>query len=155
MGVGSEPDVVGEVPADVIGIIVDDDVVRIPEPSVTETNVVGSYGEEETAEPETAGTTATEAPHMAAPETAGEATMLPGMIQMVMSVVAAGIMAYPLSATIHVRSIGVSFFFVEVAIFLGRMRRGYSRGTVLGNVLMAATDLRPATTLMAAVLGQG
>jgi hypothetical protein len=43
-----------------------------------------------------------------------------------------------------------------MTVFLGRMRRVYSRGTVLRNILMAATDLGPAATaLMAAVLGQG
>jgi len=73
--VGSQPDVVGKVPANVIGIIVDDDDVRIPEPAITEANVVGSYRKEETAEPEAAGTTASESPHVAATETASEASM--------------------------------------------------------------------------------
>ena len=154
--VGSEPDVIGEVPADVIGILVDDDFVRIPEPSATEAKVVGSYGEVETAEPEAAGATAYEAPHVAAAETAGEAAMLPRMIQMVMRVVAAGIMAHPLSIGMHVGSFGMSFLVVEFAVFLGRMWSGYFRRTALRNVLMAATDLRPgATACMFFVLCQG
>ena len=115
MDAGSEPDVIGEVPADVIGVIVDDNFVGIPEPSATEANVVGSYGEVEAAEPETAGATACEAPHMTAAETAGEAAMLPRMIQMVMRVVAAGIMARPLSIGMHVGSFGMSFLVVEFA----------------------------------------
>ncbi len=151
--VGSEPDIIGEVPADVIGIVVNDDVVRIPEPVVTETKVVWSYGEIETAEPEAAGTTASKAKDVAATNTTGEVTMLPGMIQMVMRVVAAGIMAYPSFASIDVRSIGMSFLFAEVAVFLRWMRSAYFRRTVLRDVLTAAADLRPAAT--AGVLCQG
>ena len=81
--------------------------------------------------------------------------MLPRTIQMVMSVVAAGVMAHPLFAPIHVRSIGMSFLLAELAVFLGRMWSGYSRRAALRNVLMAATDLWPGATLMAAVLRQG
>ena len=73
---------------------------------------------------------------------------------MVMSVVAAGIMAHPLSIGMYVRSIGMSAPVVEVAVFLGWTRSVYSRRTVLRNVLMAATDLRPAAALLAAMLCQ-
>src|SRR6202158_3059814 len=68
--VGSEPDVIGEVPADMIGIVIDDDVVRIPEPVVTEINVEWSYGEVETADPEAAGTTAFKPPHTSGADSA-------------------------------------------------------------------------------------
>jgi hypothetical protein len=150
--VGSEPDVIGEVPADVIGIGVDDDVVRIPEPAVRETNVVGSDGEVETAEPEAAGTTASEAPHVAAAETAGESAMFPRTFQTVMSVAAAAIVAHPLSIVMHMGSIGVSAPVVEVAVLLDRMRTPHARRTVCRNVLPAATDLRPATALSTTAL---
>ena len=155
--VGSEPDVISQVPADVIGIVVDDDVVRIPEPAVTEANVIGSDREVETAKPEAARTTASKAPHMAATETTGESAMFPWMIQVVMSVAAASIMAHPFSAVVYVRSIGMSFPVVEVAVFLSLMRRGRSRRTVPGDVLAAATDLRPtaAVVLMATMLRHG
>jgi hypothetical protein len=93
---------------------------------------------------------------MATAETASEAAMLPGVIETVMSVVAAGIMAHPLFAPINVGSVGMSFLFAEVAVFLSRTRGGDSRRTVLRDVLMAATDLRlGATACMAAMLCQG
>ena len=117
MDVGSEPDVIGEVPADVIGIVIDDDVVRIPVPAVTVAHIVRSHVEEEAAEPEAAGTSASEAPDVTAAESAGEAAMLPGMIQMVVSVAAAGIMAHPFSAVVHMGGVGMSFAVVEVAVF--------------------------------------
>src|SRR5208282_3095914 len=154
--IGSEPDVIGEVPPDVIRIIVDDDVVRIPEPAVTVANVVGSHVEVETAEPKAAGASASEAPHVAATETAGEAAMFPRMVQMIVSVVAAGVMAHPLSIAMHVGSCGMSFLVVELAVFLGRMWSSYFRRAVLGNVLMATTNFRPSTAaLMSAMLCHG
>jgi hypothetical protein len=92
---------------------------------------------------------------MAAPYTAGEVAMLPRVIQMVVGIVGAGVMAYPLSAPIDVGSIGMSLFLAEVAVFLGRMRSGYFRRTVLRDILMAAAHLRPATAAMCVVLCQG
>ena len=84
---------------------------------------------------------------MTATDTTSEAAMLPRMIQMVMSVAAAGIMAHPLPIGMHVGSFGMSCLVVELAVFLGRMRSVYLRRTVLGNVLMAAADLRPAACM--------
>ncbi len=149
----SQPDVVGQVPTDVIGIVVNDDVIRIPEPAVAETNIIRSHGEVEPTEPEAAGPSAYETPDVAAAETAGEVAMLPRMIQMVMRVVGAGVMAHPLFAPIDVGSVGMSGLFAEVAVLLGRVRRRYLRRTMCRNVLTPA-DLRPATTFMAFLLRQ-
>jgi hypothetical protein len=80
--------------------------------------------------------------------------MLPRTIQTVMSVVAAGIVAHPLSTVVHVGSIGVSFPIVEMSVFFRRMRSGYPRRAVFGDVLASATNLLPPSTLMAFVLGQ-
>src|ERR1019366_7147797 len=122
---------------------------------VTEADVVGSHRKVETAEPEAAGTTACEVPDVAAPDTTGQATMLPRIIQMVMRVVPAGIMAHPLSTGMYVRSIGMSCLVVELAVFLRRRRSGYFLRTALRNVLMTATDLWPGATCMFFVLRQG
>jgi hypothetical protein len=148
VGIGSKPYVIGEVPADVIGIVVNNDVIRIPEPAVTETDVVGSHREEEASEPEAAGTTASEMPHMTATETTAEAAMLPGMIHVVMNVAATGIVTDPFSTVVNVRSVGMSSPVVEVAVFLGCMRGGYSGRTVPGNVFMPTADLWPPAASM-------
>jgi len=76
------------------------------------------------------------------------------MIQMVMRIVPAGIMAHPLSIGMYVGSFGMSWLVVELAVFLHRMRCGYFRRTVLGNVLVAATDLWPGAAMFF-VLCQG
>lgn len=155
MDIGSEPNVIGKVPADVIGIVIDDDVIGIPQPAVTETNVVWCNREIKTAEPEATGTTACKVPDMAASDTAGEVAMFPGMIQMVMGIVAAGIMANPLSIGMDVGSIRMSFLVAEFAVFIDGVSGGYSGRTVLRNVLMAATDFRSGATCMFFVLCQG
>ena len=91
---------------------------------------------------------------MSATDTAGEAAMLPRMVQMVMRIVAAGIMAHPFPTAMYVGSIGMSSFVVEVAMFLDRVRSGYSRRAVCRNVHTAATDVGPAAATMAAMLCQ-
>ena len=50
--------------------------------------------------------------------------------------------------------IGVSFPIVEMSVFFRRMRSGYPRRAVFGDVLASATNLLPPSTLMAFVLGQ-
>ena len=50
--VGAEPGVVGEVPAGVVRIFVDDDLVGVPKPAVNIAKVVRSYAEVEASKPE-------------------------------------------------------------------------------------------------------
>jgi hypothetical protein len=76
--VGSEADVVGEVPAGVVGIVVDDDVVGVPEPSVRVGEVPGGYAEVEAAEPEAGWTSSAETPDVGGAEAAGEVAVLVG-----------------------------------------------------------------------------
>ena len=66
----------------------------------------------EAAERKAAGTTAFEVPHMSATDTAGEAAMLPRMVQMVLRIVAAGIVAHPFPTAMYVGSIGMSSLIV-------------------------------------------
>jgi hypothetical protein len=90
---------------------------------------------------------------MAATETAFEAAMFPRMIEVVMRIVTAGVMAYPLSTVVYVRSIRMSFAVVEVTVLLGRTRVLYSGGTVPGDVLTSATNLRTAAAFVALCRG--
>jgi hypothetical protein len=78
---------------------------------------------------------------MFAADTPGEAAMLPGMIQMVMRVVGASVMAHPFPTAMYVGSIGMSWLVVEVGVLVERARSVYSRRAVCRNVLTAATDL--------------
>jgi hypothetical protein len=149
--VGAEPDVIGEVPAIVVGVIVDNDVIAIPEPVIAVSKVKRANAEIEAAEPESIGAASTESPSVTAANAAGEVAMFPGMIQMEAGLVASVVMSDPFAVVVDVGSFGMAFM---VAIgssrrrgLVGRAVRG--RGAVVGNV--ATTD----GVLMVIVLRQG
>jgi len=145
VNVGAKSYVVGEVPAFVVGIVVDDDVVAIPEPVVAETKVIGRNAEIKTAEPEATGATTAEVPDVAAADAAGEASVLPGMVEVVVNVVAASVMADPFAVGVDVRSVWVTGLVVEVTLLRGcvcgcGMRSACWRGTVGGDVSSSTAD---------------
>ena len=86
--------------------------------------------------------------------------MLPGMIQMVVSIVAPGIMAHPLTIGVDMRRFGMSLFVVEFTVLLRCLplfrrclplllvRRSLNgRGAPFGNV--SSADIRFAAMLLA------
>jgi len=94
---------------------------------------------------------------MAAAKTAGEAAVLPRMIDAIVLVAATGIVANPLVIAVDVRSFGVIWPVAEGAcVFLGAglggARPGISRGrwTVRGNV--TATHVASTAALLALAL---
>ncbi len=99
-----------------VGIIVDDDVVTIPIPVVAKADVIGSDAEIETAEPETVGTSSGEVPDVA--DAAGEMAVLPRVIEAVVRIVAACVVADPFADRVDVRRVGVSGLVIEVTVFL-------------------------------------
>lgn len=104
MDVGAEADVVGEVPADVVGIFVDDDVVAGPIPVVAIAEIRGGDAEIETVKPETGRAAAGEVPDMAFAEAPAEVAMLPRMILVEAGVFGARFMADPFALVIDVRA---------------------------------------------------
>jgi hypothetical protein len=111
----AEADVVCQVPADVVGIFVDDDVVAIPEPAVAKADVVRSDAEIEAAEPEAAGTASGQMPYVAGAETAGKVAVLPRMIEVVVGIVGTGIVADPFAVGVNVGGVGMAFVVVEMS----------------------------------------
>src|SRR5260370_795808 len=93
--VGAESGVVGQVPAVVVGIFVDDDGIAVPIPVVGVVVIVGSYAEIEAAEPKALAISSAKVIDVAAAKAAGEAAVFPGMIEMIVRVAATGIMADP------------------------------------------------------------
>ncbi len=112
--VGSQPHVVGQVPAGMVGIFIDDDVIAVPEPVAAEANVIRSDTEIEAAEPEAVGAASGEMPDVAAAEAAGKASVLPGMIEVVVGIVGTGVVADPFAVRMDVRRVGMSGLVVEV-----------------------------------------
>jgi hypothetical protein len=104
--IGAEPDVVSQVPAIVVGIFVNHDIVAIPKPVAAITDVEG----------------------------AGEVSMLPGMIEMIVDVGPAGVVADPLAVVMNVGSIGMPRLVVEMLGGLRRMRRARRSWTMRRDV---------------------
>jgi len=67
-------------------------------------HVEGGNAETKTAKPEQVRTSAAEMPDMAPAETTGEVSLLPALIEMIVNVAAAGIVANPLAVGIHLQS---------------------------------------------------
>jgi hypothetical protein len=82
---------------------------------------------------------------MATSEPASKAAMLPRMIEVIVRIVAAGIMANPpVAVGVHVRNVGMPLFVGKVAVFRCRMSSpAHGRWTVRGNV--AASDAAGST----------
>src|ERR1700722_4800573 len=91
-----------------VRVVVDHDLVGAPLPVAAEAVVSRGHVKIETAEPEALAVAAFDAPHVALADASGEAAMLPGMIKVVVGIIAAGIVAYPLVVGVNVRSFGVA-----------------------------------------------
>jgi hypothetical protein len=142
VNVGPEPDVVGEIPAHVVGIFVDHDLIAIPGPVAAEAEVDWSHTEVEAAEPEAAGATAAEVPDVAASEAAGEVAVFPGMIEMEPGSVVAVVVSDPGAVVMDMRSFRMS-------VNVGRF--GMWRAAVTGRRAMPR-DESPANVVRPAVL---
>jgi hypothetical protein len=105
--VSAEAGVVGEVPAGVVRIFVDNDLVGVPEPAVDVAKVVRGYAKVEASKPEAGWATTAQTPDVGGAEAAVEVAVLPGMVEMVVGVVAAGIVAYPV-VFVDVRGVGMA-----------------------------------------------
>jgi hypothetical protein len=139
MNVGTEADVVGEIPSDVVGIFVDHDIVAVPEPVTAVTDVEGSDAEIEAREPKPARAATREMPNVTAAEAPGEVSMLPGMIEVKAGVIPAIVMSDPLTIVVNVRRFGVSLTIPKCGMRVCRARRAVKgRGPVTRN--KTATD---------------
>lgn len=138
MHVRAQPDVVSQIPPVVIGIGVDDDVVGIPQPAVAEVDIVWRDAEVVAIEPEPSRTAALEMPDVAATDFTRETAMLPRMIEMIVRIVAARVVADPvIGFHIDVGSIRVPRFLAIVALLLLFWRRGVIRMTFASVTRMA------------------
>ena len=68
-------------------------------------------------EPEAIGAAAFQPPHMPGTEAAAPVSVFPGMVQVIVGIVAAAVMSHPDSA-VDVRSIGMALLIAEVAVLI-------------------------------------
>jgi len=109
VGIGSEPGIIGEIPARVIWIVVYHDVVAVPQPIAGVVIVVWSHVPEEATEPEMVPASAFEAINVVATNFSAEMSVFPHVILMITSIVAAPVMTDPLIAvSMNVRGFGMA-----------------------------------------------
>jgi hypothetical protein len=144
--VGAEPGVVGEIPAGMVRIIVDDDLVRVPEPAVDIAEVVRGYAEVEASKPEAGRTSAAQTPDVGWAEAAGEMAVLPWMVEVVVGIIGACVVAYPV---VFVNVWGVRMAgMVDEAAVCGRRSAVEGFRAVSGGGMRSAATARMAATGM-------
>jgi len=131
MDIDTQACVVGEVVSEVVGIVIDHDIVGIPKPAIAEGQVGFGNGKIETAEPEARRAAADKPEHVFGAETTGETAVLPGVIQMEAGIISAGIVPDPLIA-VHMGSIRVAGYMIEVTVRRGGRGRATHRRRTMG-----------------------
>jgi hypothetical protein len=105
----------------VIRILVNHDLVGIPQPVTAIAQVERRDAEVEASEPESRRASSCQVPDVMRTESAGEMAVLPGMIEVVMRIVAAGIVADSRAVRMNVGSIRMALFIRKGMIFLDRV----------------------------------
>jgi len=132
VNVSAKAGVIREIPAYIVRVIVNDDVVGIPEPPGAIAEVISRHAEIEAVEEETGRAAAAEPVDMVSADRAAEATVGKRVIEVVMRIPA--FMPDPVLVLIDVRSVGVSGLITEVRVrfpALGLLRC-LPRSTLMG-----------------------
>jgi hypothetical protein len=114
VNVGSESGVVGEIPAWVVGIVINDDVVPVPVPVIGISEIERGDAEIETVEPETVGSASAEVPYMARTEACRKAAVFPGMVNVVVDAGAIDV-TNPFAVVMNVRRLRMAFLIAKRA----------------------------------------
>ena len=129
-----------------IGVFINHDLVRAPEPVTAETVVVRSDAKVEPAKPKTRRASSCKVPDMAGAEPAREVPVLPGMIEMVVRIATAGVMPDPLAVGVDVGGVWVPSLVAQIPVFYwGSWFPANGSRTVSRNVA-GATNFTPALT---------
>jgi len=133
----------------VVGVLIDNDLVTVPEPIIHEVIIVGSHAEIKSTKRKPLRATARQPVYMARPNATAKVAVFPRMIEVIMDVVPARVVSNPRIVAVNVRSIRVPAL-ITVITSLGcivyllrwvRRLRMYrcvrGGGSVGGNVLLA------------------
>jgi hypothetical protein len=131
-----------------VRIVVNDDLVGIPYPSVAIAYIKRRYAPKPSVKPEPPWTASAQMPNVAATNSAIEATVLPGMVEMIIGVRTTGVMTHPLAAIVNVRRFGVT-----LSVGMAGLRSGpaFSAGWS-GSFLRNKSSSYPVSTTAAAML---
>jgi hypothetical protein len=164
VNVGAQPDVVSEIPAFVIGVFVDHDIVAIPEPVAGIVKVKRGDAEVIAAKPETAGIASLNAPPVSTAEATVEAAVLPGVIDVEAVVFAPTPVSDPFAVAVDVRGFGMAFpvvvgtprlvVMIFTMFFTSLLLRMIGRRPVAGNVSAANVVVAVALVVVVVSLRQ-
>jgi len=127
----------------VVGIVVDNDVVSVPEPIAAVTGVKWCDPEVVSTEPEAIGTSADDAPDVAATETTLKVAVFPGVVEVETGVIPSHVVADPFAVAVDVRSLRMIFTVPKRVLVLVSVVVAFvavamiSRGPVARNVTSA------------------
>jgi len=128
VNVGAQPDVEGQIPAHMVRVFVDHDLVAVPQPVVAIVIIIGSNAEVEPAEPETVTPSARQAPNVMWSKSSRKVPVLPRVIQMVVRVSMAGVMPHPFAIGVNVGSLRVLRRIRVIALLGFRLGVGFAMG---------------------------
>jgi hypothetical protein len=152
MHISPESHVIGEIPAHVVGILINHDVVASPIPIAAIADIHRSDAKEKSTKPEPTRAASHEVPYVTTSKAAGEVAVLPRTIEMQGSGVAA-VMANPGTVVVNVRGFGVTLLIAEARFGdLGWLAVQRWR-TMLWNE--SAADLMATTLLWESRRGEG
>lgn len=118
VNVGAKSYIVGEIPPRIVWVLVQHDVIAVPEPVITKGNISRCNAEVVAAEPEPIGAATTKPPYMMRTEFTREMTVLPRMIEVIVRI--AAVVPDPLIIPrINMRRVGMSGPVNVVAVFWG------------------------------------
>ena len=131
MAIGAQTDVVCQVEAVVVRIFVNYDLIGAPVPVVAEAVIDGEDAEGEAAEPEAFAIAAFNTPDVLGTEAASEVAVGPGMIDVIVRIIGARIVANPFSVGVDMRGVGMTGF-VDIIGSRSGMSLGLGRGRTMG-----------------------
>src|ERR1035441_3356121 len=113
--ISAEAHIVSEIPAHMVRIVVNHDLIRAPVPIAAIVSVGERNRPVPAIEPELSGTSAGNPPYVRGTKAASKVPVSPGMVQMVARIVGAGIMPDPVTP-VHVGTLGVARFIGIVTV---------------------------------------
>jgi len=105
----------------VVGVLINHDLIGVPEPVTTEAVVVWCDAKVKAPEPKTRRAPACKMPDVVRAEPARKVSVLPRMIEMVVRIIPAGVMPNPLTARVDVGGVWVPRLVTKIALFLRRV----------------------------------
>jgi hypothetical protein len=150
VNIGAQPNVIGQIPPDVIRIVIDHDVIRSPIPIATIADIVWRNREEEAAESEPLWATSAKPPDVTSTYGSGKMSVFPSPVDVIVRVTAPSIVADPLIVLgVNVRSLWMPRLVSKRAPLRSRrrlMRSSHRSRSVRRNVATADSALSTAGT---------